>query len=412
MEMMMISNEFSNDFSELLGIFGNILDGTSTPDNVRAIAQETLNLVIHAAADDVINVLDSMIPLLTNKLNFFVHERRQNGPTAFVNMQIALLCGAITVVARKIGPRMQEHADKILPAVHGTLVVPPPREKSILAPTSGNNNADDEQDEENEANTMAGVETVVCISALINTLRDGMWSSLDKFTPFLLNGLRQTEDEDVYTSCLGVIGDIANFYGPRANALVMLEALGLLRDQLWSDETPITIKPDILKCIGDVALFYETNFAEFAPAFLKIVRDLDGIARGVDFSDEETRFNTLRLFEGIAVFCSQMITGSRSNPEPILEFLPWMVRFAQEVGLQFNTSDPELLEAVCALLGDIALCMKNAPSDILQNAQQALGSEPISRLLRGAASFNQVMSVCETAQFAMKQVSKLMNRKR
>ena len=401
------SNELSPLFSEIVGCLGGILDNRLTPDNLRSIAQETLNVVIHAAARDVVNVLHSMVPILVGKIRDFVAQRNSVGATPYLNTQVALLCGAITAITRKLGTDMQRHAGDVLPAIHSTLIVPPSRSESIIAQTNA-----DYEEEQSDAIKMAGVESVVCISALTVALDDAMWPHLHQFTPFILKGLSQTDDEDVYMACLGVVGDAARSFGPRANQVFLFEALGLLRDQLHSDATPITVKPDIMKCVGDVALWFKEDFANFAPPFLKITSDLDAAARALNLEDDDTRDNVIGIFVGIAVFCSQVLLGMKENLAVIVDWLPWMVNFAEQVGAKFTTTDPDLLEKLVAVVGDLAcVVLRNAPPPVVRGAQQALGTQGIERLLRGAADFRQVESVSEMADWAMKQVSKLMARR-
>lgn len=85
---------------------------------------------------------------------------------------------------------------------------------------------------------------------------------LNMFKPYLLAGLKNSQECEVCTIAVSTVGDLARALGPKLS-FCSDDIVEILLQALQNQYLSRDVKPPILSCFGDIALAISGNFVKY-----------------------------------------------------------------------------------------------------------------------------------------------------
>jgi importin subunit beta-1 len=220
-------------------------------------------------------------------------------------------------------------------------------------------------------------ETLIGIGALANAIEGDFEKFLPHFSQFLLFGLRNWQEYEVCSICVGVVGDIARAVhqqlAPYTDAIV-----NALLEDLKNPELNRNVKPPILSAFGDIALALSGGFEKYLTIIITVLQHASLTAL-TDRDDEDLidYINTLR--ESIFDAYTGILQGLKSDDKAglMIDHAKPIVDFAEAV-LRDDVSSELVTRAAIGVLGDLVHCLQGrvgTPQLILRDGLKQLVSK-------------------------------------
>ncbi len=163
---------------------------------------------------------------------------------------------------------------------------------------------------QSKKNASVHEEALMAISALANRVGDQFAKYMQAFKPFLLAGLRATQEQHVLTVAVGVVGDVSRALESKV-APFCDDLMQLLLQNLQSGQVDRNVKPHIIGAISDVALAVGGHFERY----LKWVMQFLVQASQTTFQDmdQENAEYLMTLRESVLEAYTGILTGMGSD---------------------------------------------------------------------------------------------------
>jgi importin subunit beta-1 len=318
----------SNKYEVLIGALFKTADRDDvTEDNLRINAYEALSALIGSAARDTFEFLDTkVIPELLVRLERTITPQ-QNADLEDINMVQGLLCGVLQSLTNKLGDRVRKHADNMM-----VLFLRIFQSKSA---------------------STVHEETLMAVGALASALSFDFDRYMKAFAPFLYNGLRNQQEEQVCSVSISILGDVCAALGDKI-APYCNDIMTILLQNLHSPQLSKNIKPPIIAVFGDIALAIQGEFEKYLQ-YVGIVLKQASEAQVDDKvrSDEMIEYlNMLResIFEAYIGILQGL---KKQKPQAFNNYVDQLVSFLRVVSLDENV-DQEVFKNAVSVIGDLA----------------------------------------------------------
>jgi len=221
---------------------------------------------------------------------------------------------------------------------------------------------------------------------------------MPSFHQFLLLGLRTSEEYQVCTIAVGVVGDVCRALQKQVTPYCD-EIVSLLIAHLQNPALHKSVKPPVLSCFGDIALAIGGGFDKYLNVVMTFLMQVASYQ--IDKSNDELVDFQNELREGIFEACTGIIQGLRSDGQADL-FLPYVesvVKFITDVALRDTTRTDAVTRGAIGVLGDLAhsLGARVKPFLVADSVRSV-----INQCLR-----SDVDATVEVAQWAQEVIAKL-----
>eukprot|EP01006_Ploeotia_vitrea_P053413 TRINITY_DN67786_c6_g2_i2.p1 TRINITY_DN67786_c6_g2~~TRINITY_DN67786_c6_g2_i2.p1 ORF type:complete len:864 (-),score=149.23 TRINITY_DN67786_c6_g2_i2:103-2694(-) len=350
--------------------------------NLRSSAYEALNALLASAADDCMELVTQLIPVVIQRLEqtFGIGVSNASEKQEVSTVQ-GLLCGALQVIARKLKEGIKPYADKMM---------------EIFLKVFETNS------------TTVHEESLLAVGAVANAVGPDFEKYVAHFAQFLYLGLKQHQEYQVCNIAVGVVGDIALALGHKL-APYCDEIMTILLENLRNIDLNRDVKPTIIACFGDIAL----NIGALFEKYLSVVMTVMEQASKVTLSEEDAQdedmieyLNTLR--ENICEAYTGIMQGfaQTERKDAFLPYVPQVLEFVQTLSRDQNLN-ASAFRAVVGVIGDLANVFgaKIAPAlqneciqSIVMKAVQTTEDENDAIHQAGEWTMNQLRKVSEGAR--------------
>lgn len=294
-------------------------------DNLRAATYEALNALLMSAPTDCLECIKLLVPNLLQRLDATFAMQAGTGTERQEQSTVqGLLCGALQVVARKLGPQVVPFADPMMQMFLKVFAACP---------------------------STVHEEGLMAVGAIANVVGKGFAKYMQHFAHFLLVGLKSYQEYQVCNIAVGVVNDLAAALGPdlvpycddiMTTLLENLRALELNRD----------VKPVIIACFGDIALNIGGMFEKYLPVVMNVM-DQAGKTKVPAHDDEMLEYlNVLR--ENICEAYTGILQGLKTEkPDIFLTYVSQVLEFIHMVA-QDQNMDEAVCRACVGVIGDLA----------------------------------------------------------
>jgi len=214
------------------GLMRNLLVVTERRDvyeaNLISSAYEAINELIHSAAPDQYGLIATLIPNLMNRLRATLQAHGITAQEREKQIEVqALLCGSLQIVVSKVAKQdALKYADMLM-----TLYL------QVLK----------------HRNATVHEEALMAIGGIANLTEKEFIRYMPAFMGFLLVGLKNHQEHHVCSVAVGVVGDVARALEEKLVPHCD-EIMHALLQALNSGTLDRGVKPQIISCLGDIAL--------------------------------------------------------------------------------------------------------------------------------------------------------------
>eukprot|EP00906_Rhabdomonas_costata_P035092 RCo049324 len=297
----------------------------ASDDNLRAAAYEALNALLTSSAQDCRELVKQLVPVLLVRLDKTFGMAQASGTDRQEQLTVqGLLCGALQVVARKLGEEVLPFADNMMQMFL----------RVLASRTSG-----------------VQEESLMAVSAVASAVGKNFEKYMQAFSPFLFLGLKNYPEYQVCKVAVGVVNDIAAALGPQL-APFCDDIMTILLENLRALELDRDVKPVIIACFGDIALNIGGLFEKYLPVVMNVV-DQAGKTK-VPENDEEMvdYLNTLR--ENICEAYTGILMGLKTDkPDAFMPYVGRVLEFIQMISKDAKI-DEGVFRACVGVIGDLA----------------------------------------------------------
>uniref|UniRef100_A0A1I7ZA47 Importin N-terminal domain-containing protein n=1 Tax=Steinernema glaseri TaxID=37863 RepID=A0A1I7ZA47_9BILA len=322
------------------GMVNELLKTTDRQDahhsNLRIAAYETLMELIKNSPKDCYPVVQRTTVTILRKLEQLLNMEsslESNSDKSQLRDLQSLLCATLQSVLRKMH---QEDTIKVSDLIMRGLI-------SIMQRCQGKDAGGVMED------------ALMAVSTLIEAMGSDFAKYMDAFRPFLLAGLEKVEETQVCSAAIGVITDLARAF--EKNLLPLMDEIYrhlILVLQKCPDRS---VQPQVLSCIGDLALAIGPEFKRFYPHAMPI---LVQAAQAAKISQNTEDYDLIDYIDDLRDGCLEgftgIVQGLRCGPEEaqlLQNNVPEIIGFIHELA----TAVPEIRDATIAhaagLLGDL-----------------------------------------------------------
>jgi len=256
----------------------------------------------------------------------------QNIPQEIRNEMQTSLCGVLQAVIRRLSKdQIKAHSDNLMQLF-----------LSVLSYYQGKF-------------TTATEDVLLSISALATVIEGDFVRYLPHVKPFLVLGLKNSED---YTTCgvsVGLVGDICRAIN-RDIQPICDEIISILLSNLQNPSLHRDVKPPILSCFGDIALAIGGEFQKYLNHVVTVLQQAS--LTKVDAKDYDLVDYLNQLREGILEAYTGIVIGMKDDQQASLTFLNFIAQqhifdFFAFVWQDENKSDA-VIKGIIGLIGDMA----------------------------------------------------------
>lgn len=336
-----------------------LLAATDRPDwnenNLRGQAYEAVNMLIQSHAADTRPVVRDLMQYVVHKLNStFGTQVVSSDDKDERDQHQSALCSVIQVTTRALDKDVKPYKDGVVEVLVKVL---------------------------STQNPVAAEEAFMALGALAAAVEADFEQYLDVVSPYVLSGLQNYTDWQVCNAAVGCAGDLCRALEakmiPVCDALVQC----LLQD-LQNPELNRQVKPNVLSCLGDVALAIGGAFDKYLEITLQMLDQAGQTVLPPDADEDLVDYlNVLR--EGILEAYTGIIQGLKDGDKQALftqsnalnVVCGFIVRIAQDS--KAGKSDESVVTHAIGLVGDLAdVTPPGGP------ASPFFSSEPVHLLLQ------------------------------
>lgn len=341
------TNELSPFYADIVT---NLLHGIDHGNTYgyRSTSQETLNAVVDAAADDCLPCLNSLAPVLLQRLSTNIQYLiSAGGQSEELEGMVGLLCGSAGAVARKLG---QNYAPYFAQTIEMLLAI-------INMPV----------DYVNE-------EALTAIGSLAYACKDMMAPYIGQVIPYILRALRNYDEPDSQSVVVAAIGDFTLACGQHVRPYVG-EIMSVLYNSLVDPNVDRDTKVTLLSCFSDVIVnvLDATSALPYLTTLMPLLDTMFEQSLQIDFrGDPSSEEYVMSLWESTSsVYSCVVQIFKKEEIASLMPYLSGMLRFALHVA---NNAGEFTGTAVAALtvLGDMANVLNQADPQTRQKAKMAL----------------------------------------
>lgn len=336
----------------LKGLLDELLKAADRADarNLLMPAYEAINVLINTAAPDCQPVIAQLVTPILAKLQQTLNVATSTPDAKERQNEIqGLLCGCLQVIIQKNGDAsVTQHSDYIMTLF---LKVLESKNSTVLE------------------------EAIMAIGALANKIGKRFEAYINHLKPYLLLGLNKSEEPKVCEVCVGLVGDIARAL---EDHFIVLgdDVMAVLLNHLQSESINRMIKPEIISCMGDIALALGIRFERYLQFVLRMF--VQACQTEFKDADEDTleyllklRISLLEAYTSILfAFTSEtnpaqaeILVRTHSSVEAFLSFLDLISKELTSVNIALQSNNTEaanqylitddLLKAAVSLIGDL-----------------------------------------------------------
>ena len=366
-------------YADMMSALFAAMDRQDATDNLRANAQEAINMVIHACALDTIGVLENLVPTILARLGVLM----QSWGHARTSRSVSLFIGSLNAVATKLEERMMPYYE---PVMRGLLSV------GALDDPEGN----------------IKEEALMCISSMCTASPASYAQYADAVMPLILAAIQAVDQFDYCAVGIGTVGDICSALKQGASSTVAA-VMPVFEFTLKGETIDQDIKVNVVNCLGDIAL--NTGPAVFTPYLagcMGIVGTMLAQSLGLNIKTDDAALEfALSFWESVAHFFTGVMQGYREALDHVLPYTATIMNFISTVGPVVKEED-DTLEAIVTLIGDVANVVSTAKKEICLAARPQLTTQVIHQLL-ACASSSQNETLKEQGEWATLQVRVVQN---
>eukprot|EP00092_Neocalanus_flemingeri_P012343 GFUD01013307.1.p2 GENE.GFUD01013307.1~~GFUD01013307.1.p2 ORF type:complete len:448 (+),score=92.88 GFUD01013307.1:2272-3615(+) len=261
-----------------------------------------------------------------------------------VNITKSFLCSALNAMLLKIETdHIDQISDRVVNVLLQLLQVPDVQEDALMT-----------------------------ISSIVELLGSNSEKYIPAIFPFLSQAALNIQDIPVCKSSIGVLGDVYRALGFRILDYTDATITALLTS-LSNEDIDISIKPEIITTLAEIALALGINFSKYVDTVLKTVV----ISSNSNENQTETRESVIDLYSGVIQGLSEDINGRNV----ILNYSGEMLNALFLIALDEDAAD-NLIGSSVGLLGDLALNFPQIFSDFHSEKMDSLNN----LLIRGKTS--------------------------
>lgn len=314
------------------GIVSKLLTITMREDasdtNLIPSAYEAVNVLVSNAAPDVFPLIEKLIPTLLSRLQATLTAQGISAQDREHQNEIqGLLCGAIQSIITKEPKLAIPHSDSMMQLFLGVLT---------------------------SKSATVHEEAMMAIGAVANAVPGATFARyMPHFKQFLVLGLGNFKEHQVCSVAVGVVGDICR--SMEGDILPYCdEFMQLLLQNLQNPQVERTVKPQIISCIGDVAMAIGVAFERYLPFVMML---FVGASR-MQFPEDQQNpdnldyLNSLRssLLEGY----TSIIQSFADKSQVLQTFIPSVMAFLDLLSKESELIDDSVLQSAVGLIGDLA----------------------------------------------------------
>jgi importin subunit beta-1 len=350
----------------LLELYGVTCRSDVIENNLLASSFEAMNLLILNCAQDCLPVIESLFPHLIKRMDD-VFASPQDAQVVHPQVLQGYLCSSLNASLSKLS------SEKFIPFADNIMV--------ILMKMLQNQSA------------LLYEEALMTVGAVINATKHNFSRYVSSFAPFLLNALRNVQDQQVNIIAVSVVSDLANALGENISTLCDEIILTFLQN-LQSSALDRDAKPLIISCIGDLALAIKGSFPRYLAHVMAVIVQASQFQMQELDEDAIETMNALRL--SILDAIVGIINGLKDGRavDSFQEFIGHTFQFLDTVSSDQHKDD-KVLNAALGLLGDLVGAFgKNSASFVNHPCVQRLvnaGVNSANPEIRESASYARSM---------------------
>ncbi|KAK3227369.1 hypothetical protein Dsin_007231 [Dipteronia sinensis] len=196
-------------------------------------------------------------------------------------------------------------------------------------------------------------EAMLAIGALAYATGPEFAKYMPEFFQYLQMGLQNSEEYQVCSITVGVVGDICRALDDKI--LPFCDGImTLLLTDLSSSQLHRAVKPPIFSCFGDIALAIGEHFEKYVPHALQMMQDAAKACAHLDVDDEELMDYGNQLRRSIFEAYSGILQGFKNAKAEVM--MPYAQHLLQFIELVFRDRqrDESVTKAAVAVMGDLA----------------------------------------------------------
>nr|ACS87815.1 putative importin beta-1 subunit [Angomonas deanei] len=355
------TNEISRYYADLVDVLLRAIDYGSTPE-LKSAAQETLNALVDAAANDCRDAFLTKLPeqLLLRMSNLVASLQQPGHDKQEADTMMGLLCGALSSLARKLDQAFMPFMENTMQALIHLM----------------NLQTDYVQDE-----------ALVAIGSIAYVAKENLAPYLPQVVPYILRSLQAFDEPD---SIFGVVAAVGDLSLSCRQSLLPFESdiMNTLYNNLINPEVDRDLKCAFLGCFSDFVLnvLGGERFQPYMPTLMPLVDQLFQASCQIDIrGDPEGEAYVMALWEATASLYSS-ITQCFKN-EAVGSLAPYlgnMLNFALHAASHCGEFEDTQMAALM-VIGDMASVLRHAPNPQLrQQAKSALLTAAVNNTLQQA----------------------------
>eukprot|EP00796_Vickermania_ingenoplastis_P011966 gene11966-8239_t len=354
------TNELSPFFGDIVQVLLYAVDNGSSPE-LRSMANEALNSMADAAANDVLHILHQLVPAILERLskqvNIMQMAAQSNAQASEeVEDMAALMCGAISSFARKLDNSFADYIDPTMQLLVQIFSI----QKDYVHQ-----------------------EALVAMGSVAYAAKERMGQYLPGVVPYVLTCLKNFDEPDTVGSVVAAIGDLSlacsNAMQPYAADIV-----NILYANLGDPTVDRDLKCSFLSCFRDVILkvLHDQGFVPYMEPTMNLVHQMFLASCTIDIrGDPDGEEYVMTLWEAIGGLYSSIIQSFQGATASALgPYLGSMLEFALQVSIKC-LEYPDTVLAAVLVIGDMASVLREATPDLRQQAKQALLTQAVSEAL-------------------------------
>lgn len=340
------TNELSQYFQNIIDLLFSVINRVDRAADTKNGAAEALNAMVDGAAQDVLPVLHSLVPVLQNELRVLLLSIATDF-SAEKETMAGLFCGALACIARKLGNAFSQFLDTTMEMFCQILSI--------------------KQD-------FIQHEAFVAIGSVAHAAKSRIDPYLGHIIPYLMAELQNFDMPDKVGSVVGTVGDLclASGAGMKPYAPAIMD---VLYANLISPSVDRDVKCILISCLRDIILqvLSGQGFAPYSAAVMKLMGEMFAASCAIDIrGDPDGEEYVMSLWEATAGLYSSIIQSHKNEDLQLLvPYLHGMLELALEVSSK-ATEYPETMLASVLVIGDMASVLRSADQKLRGMAKEAL----------------------------------------
>ncbi|CAC9536309.1 importin beta-1 subunit [Leishmania donovani] len=355
------TNEISRYYGDLVVVLLHAIDHGTTND-FKSAAQETLNALVDAAANDccsayLIQLPQELLARMGPQLNAL---RQSSGDNIEAEAMMGLLCGALSALARKLGQSFMPFLDASMQALIQVIELP---------------------------TDYVQQEALVAIGSIAYVAKEQLAPYLAKVIPHVLKYLQAFDEPDSIYGVVAAVGDLS--LSCRLSLLPFeSDIMNTLYVNLTNTEVDRELKCSFLSCFSDFILnvLGSERFKPYMAALLPLVDRLFRASCEIDIrGDPEGEEYVMSLWETTASFYSSVTQCFKSSDvDALAPYLANILNFALHAATNAGEFE-ETQMAALMVIGDMASVLRHVPDPQMRaQAKQALLADAVNGALNQA----------------------------